>query len=332
MPLSKQDLSEVFLGLAEKQTIDAMHQVLTEQAANLPILQKGTQEQQEDAQRIADKILKSELSAWAEGMREDPSSAPDDVEEWMETFEDGLEVFEQSIGDNIAKERGLPTLLPFDAEAPENLPSEDCHIASMNVPAAAKLDGSNLVFTIGLSSCTGVTLYDPETKVGAVMHVYDSKSKVTDALDRMKELDDSVSPGRLQATIMPGMTDGVNKAHLETIHNQLQAAGVPPGNVRDFSLEGRIAESVYLHQGGAVSANLKGGPPAPEIATEPPEAAELKEPVRRTIKDDLGALKTASHHDRQVRAGSTLESLDLAGDVRKASAAQKLSGGGHSTV
>ncbi len=113
--------------------------------------------------------------------------------------------------------------------------------------------------TDALSSCTGVSLYDPVSQVGALIHVYTKKSypklqdKMIPAMEaEAKKQGLKLGPvGGIQAALMPGISEGVNMSHLEDIYVALRIAGI--SLIRDFSKEGRKSGSFRLTFGGKVT-------------------------------------------------------------------------------
>lgn len=122
--------------------------------------------------------------------------------------------------------------------------------ADMDEVTVARLGRNDAVATSALASCTGVSLYDPGTGVGAVMHVYQGKITIQDALEAMQTAHPGVDPKNLQVTLMPGSAKGVNMSHLESLHEQLAKEGIT--QVRDFSKEGRTSTTLLLRGDGVV--------------------------------------------------------------------------------
>jgi hypothetical protein len=122
--------------------------------------------------------------------------------------------------------------------------------AGMDEVTVARLGRNDAVATSSLASCTGVSLFDPETGVGAVMHIYQGKITIQDALEAMQTAHPGVDPKNLQVTLMPGSVKGVNMSHLESLYEQLAKEGIT--QVRDFSKEGRTSTSLLLRGDGVV--------------------------------------------------------------------------------
>ena len=155
--------------------------------------------------------------------------------------------------DEEAEELGLPSVEALrEVDGPTILSG-----ASMDEVTARRLGPGEAIGTSALASCTGVTLFDPTTKVGAVMHVYQGKVTIEHALAKMRAIDPTVDPRRLQVTLMPGTAEGANMSHLESLRDQLSTAGIT--KVRDFSKEGRTSSDLLLKGDGTVVAGLKTG-------------------------------------------------------------------------
>lgn len=165
--------------------------------------------------------------------------------------------------DDQASGLGLPSLQDINNDNQRRV----LGMAGLDKVVAAELGANDAVGTRALSSCTGVTLYDPETKVGAVMHVYEGKVTIDDALEAMKKINPDIDPSRLQVTVTPGVSEGVNTSHLESLRDQLTTAGIT--RVRDLSKEGRNAGEVYIKGDGTVVGDIM--PPPPKLQTEAPK-------------------------------------------------------------
>jgi hypothetical protein len=168
--------------------------------------------------------------------------------------------------DEEAPGLGLPTVQEIDSD---NEPVK-LGMARMDEVVAAQLDEHEAIGTIALSSCTGVTLFDPETNVGAVMHVYEGNVTIDDAVEIMQEIDPDVDPARLQVILMPGVSEGVNMSHLASLHSQLAGAGIT--QVRDLSREGRTAGELWLKGDGTVLGDMN--PMSMALQNEAPQVAK----------------------------------------------------------
>jgi hypothetical protein len=185
--------------------------------------------------------------------------------------------------DEGAEEMGLPKVEAFsDDHAPKIAGG-----AGMDKVAVARLGENEALATGALASCTGVTLFDPETKVGAVLHIYQGKVTIQDALAEMQKVDPNVAPERLQATLMPGVAEGVNMSHLESLRLQLSEAGIT--KVRDFSKEGRTAGDILLTGDGSVIADIE---PQKWVAkTDAPEVVR-----KASVAEALGMERQSKAH------------------------------------
>lgn len=175
--------------------------------------------------------------------------------------------------DQRAAENGLPQFQHGSADAPDDVMGE----APMNGLVVAELKDGQCIMTSALSSCTGVSLYDPKSGVAAVLHVQHNKDgpgeeedghgkeggvivkkydavTIQNALDEMRKLAPDLDPVDLQVMLLPGDTDGVEGSHLDRLKEDLTAAGVLDHNVRDLSLEGRRGSTLFLGSGGNVTA------------------------------------------------------------------------------
>jgi len=129
--------------------------------------------------------------------------------------------------------------------------------ADMGKVVAAKLEKGQALRTADLATCTGVCLFDPETNVGAMMHVYDGSGipTIEDALEAMKAVDPELEPGRLQVVLMPGIsTETGNRSHLAKLQGDLAKAGIT--HVRDHSKIGQKAGELLLKDDGVVIASM----------------------------------------------------------------------------
>ncbi len=174
--------------------------------------------------------------------------------------------------DDEAEELGLPAVEGFSDEREPRIVNS----AGMDEVAVARLGVNDAVATTALSSCTGVSLFDPETKVGAIMHVYQGKVTIDHAVEAMQLMDPRIEPGNLQVTLMPGVADGANTSHLENLRDQLSKAGIT--KVRDFSKEGRTSADLLVRGDGVVIAGVKTGElgvkeGGPEVETRPRRAS-----------------------------------------------------------
>lgn len=189
--------------------------------------------------------------------------------------------------DEEAEELGLPTVEELREVGGPSILSG----ASMDEVTARRLGEGEAIGTGALASCTGVTLFDPVTKVGAVMHVYQGKVTIEDALAKMQEIDSTVDPSRLQATLMPGTVHGVNMSHLESLREQLSSAGIT--KIRDFSKEGRTSSDLLLKGDGGVVAGLKTGESTSTSTTK--DELDPEVPAKKpSVGEVLGIGKRAS--------------------------------------
>jgi hypothetical protein len=180
-------------------------------------------------------------------------SAVDDEVENEHAFEE-REVRQKEEAEKMggeAEELGLPEVEDYS----EDRQPDVLRVARMDEVVAALLQENEAVATMSLASCTGVSLFDPATKVGAMMHVYQGEVTVQQALDAMRAVDPTVDPRRIQVTLMPGIADGVNTSHLESLHTQLASAGIT--KVRDCNKEGRTSPTLVLRGDGVVIADMK---------------------------------------------------------------------------
>ncbi|QIF00738.1 hypothetical protein [Roseimicrobium sp. ORNL1] len=185
-------------------------------------------------------------------IKEEASAELDDVE----TYEAQKE---QHRKEAILKDRESPIKLQ---EASETSFTVVRPMAPMDGVAAARLRANEAVGTMALASCTGVSLYDPVTKVCAVMHVF-KKADIPHALKVMQGVAPEINPRNLQVTLMPGNADGVNMAHLPVLREQLAMEGIT--NVRDFSREGRTSSTLTLRGDGVVFSTTE----AERLSTSP---------------------------------------------------------------
>ena len=216
--------------------------------------------------------------------------------------------------DDDAEELGLPTIEELDDDLAPNIVNG----AGMDEVAVARLGRNDAVATSALSSCTGVSLFDPETKVGAIMHVYQGKVTINDAVEAMQLMDPRIEPGKLQVTLMPGAAGGVNMSHLESLHDQLEKAGIT--KVRDFSKEGRKSTDLILRGDGVVLAPMK--PLDLGVKTDEPavESPAKKPSVGEVLKigKHSPAATTESLGAGGPSTGSTLKRSQSEPDLRTA--------------
>ncbi|RBP45111.1 hypothetical protein DES53_103108 [Roseimicrobium gellanilyticum] len=218
-------------------------------------------------------MVKDELAAWQSEMMYGDATVPKTTEGWRDGVDACLAKAETRLESSLKlrAEMEASNLEAYDAreeqyqkeaarmdrdadirleEYSEELPPKVVGHADMDEVAVARLGKNDAVATSALASCTGVSLYDPKTGVGAVMHVYQGKITIQDALEAMQTMDAGIKASELQVTLMPGSAKGVNMSHLESLHDQLSEAGIT--QVRDFSKEGRTSSTLLLRGDGVV--------------------------------------------------------------------------------
>jgi hypothetical protein len=203
---------------------------------------------------------------------------------------------------------GLPRIEEYVDELTPDIVGD----VGMDKVLAARLEEHQGLVTSSLSSCTGVTLFDPETRVGALMHVYEGKVSIPDALKAMRDVDPSIEPSRLQATLMPGNSGGVNASHLGSVHDQLSKAGIT--KVRDFSKEGHAASTVFLKGDGSIMADIRGAKQGVHTGVSEQETTSKKP----SVGEVLGMGKYA-RSDNSEKLGSGLST----GDTNQKAAVQR---------
>ncbi len=209
--------------------------------------------------------------------------------------------------DREADSLGLPKVEEYSEERRPKLVGG----AAMDKVAAARLQEDEALFTTSLASCTGVTLYDPQTKVAAIIHVY-QKASIQDALTAMQKIDPNVDPSRLQVTLMPGALKGVNMSHLEKLRHELGEAGIT--HVRDFSKEGRTSGELMIKGDGVVIAQMK--PLQWETQVE-------QKPKKTSVGESLGLGKYAPTHQGESQGAD----ISSPGKLKRSQSAPDLRGG-----
>ncbi len=158
--------------------------------------------------------------------------------------------------DQLAAAQGLPEYFESEDE-PEHTTVKN--VVMGDYAALYLEDEKRSLVTDSLASCTGVTLYDPQSRVGALIHVYDLKDYPKISGGMIAAMQKEALAHQLQlggvadfhAALMPGNRPGVNDAHRVSIHEQLQGLGIT--KVRDFFEEGLQSDRMRLMFGGRVA-------------------------------------------------------------------------------
>jgi hypothetical protein len=221
----------------------------------------------------AESMVKDELAAWQFEVMYGGAALPRTTENWRDGVDACVAKVEEGMAASLKlraemeasnieayaarEEQYQKEAARMDDDATINLEEYSEELApnvvghaDMDKVAVARLGRNDAVATSALASCTGVSLYDAKTGVGAVMHVYQGKITIQHALAAMQSLDAGIKASDLQVTLMPGNAKGVNMSHLESLHEQLASAGIT--QVRDFSKEGRTSSTLLLRGDGVV--------------------------------------------------------------------------------
>jgi hypothetical protein len=296
MALTSEDIAEA-LGLDyEKHTVavDEMRKRVSERMAALdsnPMMRtraeadvKAELLEWQSAMHLGDRPKPTDTKGWTDGVTlcleraaksyEESSRFAEEVDDEAEQVSVREKERTQEFGEEMDKEAeglGLPVLRADTGPRPKFSVAAD-----MGDVIAVELGADQAVRTENLSTCTGVSLFDPVTKVGAMMHVYNGTGKPTivEALAAMKHVDSRVEPGRLQVSMMPGTFEGAD-THTHTLvdlHAQLSRAGIT--HVRDFSKEGRSADGLMLRGDGVVISTT--GTAKVSVASARPESPDTR--------------------------------------------------------